>query len=411
MSLFSPLLVICLDQEQVNASSELAKELGFPDAHVVAGGFADAIHALSLRTSSPEHMLINIGQHTDDILPALDEFAQHCESNVRVVVTGATNDIDFYRELKQRGVLEYFTHPANPDEVAAILVDKASNAAKNEANLPKGKVISCISAASGDGSSTVALNLAYCLATEYKQPTVLVDMDYQFGLICKSLDLAAPFGIREIFDDPERGLDGRLVSKMLVNYRDHLQIVSAPSELRLLPNIRPEVVRELITILRSKFRFVVIDVPHVWTDWTAATLTYSDHVMMVGQLWLRSLTHASRLLAAWQKIGVDKEHISIVINRSGAKFKEAIDNQDFERICRRKIDVHIDNDVKAVTQAENNAHTLFEGEQSTVLRQQISDMARKLILRYGDTSSLPADKLNEPKKGLLSFPNILKGGA
>src|SRR5690606_17133042 len=137
-----------------------------------------------------------------------------------------------------------------------------------------------------------------------------------------------------------------LVGKMLVSYKHHLKIVAAPSELRLLPTIRPEVVRELIGILRQRFAFVVIDVPHVWTDWTAAALSYSNHSVMVAQLWLRSLTHATRLLAAWRNIGIAQDDVSVVVNRSGAKFKEAVSAQDFERICHHAIHSYVDNDVK-----------------------------------------------------------------
>jgi len=407
MSLFSPLLVVCLDQEQVAAVTAIADALGFSDAHIVAGGFSEATQALTLRTTSPDYLIIDVGTRTSEVLPLLDEFAQHCEAGVRVVVTGTSNDIHFYRELKQRGVLEYFTHPIQPGEVRAVLIKPAANHQQMGTPTP-GAVISCMSAASGDGSSTIALNLAYALASQYKQPTVLVDMDYQFGLICKSLDLAAPFGIRELFDHPDRGLDDMLVSKMLVNYRDTLSIIAAPSDLHLLPNIRPAIIRELVTILRSKFRFVILDVPHVWTDWTAAALTYSDHTAMIAQLWLRSLTHASRLLGAWHAVGVNRDHISMVINRSGAKFKEAINVPDFERICRHKIDAFINNDVKAVTYAEDNAQTLFESEHGTLLKQEISDMARKLVVRYVGADAANIAPETAAKKSLLNFPKKRK---
>jgi pilus assembly protein CpaE len=284
-----------------------------------------------------------------------------------------------------------------------LIQTKTRAAAPSDTSFAQGTVISCMSAASGDGASTVALNLAYSLAHEYKQPTVLVDMDYQFGLVAKSLDLTAPFGIREIFDHPDRGLDDLLVSKMLVKYKDNLSIIAAPGELKLMPMVRPEVVRELVGLLRTKFTFVVIDVPHVWTDWTAAALTYSNHVVMVAQLWLRSLTHASRLLTAWNYIGVSQSGVSLVINRSGAKFKEAITAQDFERICRRKIDAYIGNDVKVITHAENNAQTIFETDINTPLKEQISNIARELLVRYVGQGAVSSIQEAAGKKSLLGF--------
>jgi pilus assembly protein CpaE len=263
-----------------------------------------------------------------------------------------------------------------------------------------------MSAASGDGGSTVALNLAYALAEQYGKPTVLIDLDYQFGLVAKNLDLAAPFGMREVLDHPDRGLDDLLVSKMLLNYRDRMSIIAAPSELRILPNIRAETLRSLITILRRKFQFIVIDVPHLWTEWTAAAISYSDHSILVAQLWLRSLTHATRLAGAWQTIGVNLDRTSLVINRSGAKFKEAVSAQDFERIYHRPIDASLQNDVKAISQAENNARTLFEIEQATMIKQQLLDFSASLALRYaGDLPRIQA----ADKKSLFPFTKLRKG--
>lgn len=380
--------------------AELAQQLGYPDAQIVSGGVAAAVSALNSRPKSPEYMILDTGASTSDILASIDELAQHCEPTLRVVVVGTVNDITFYRELKARGILEYFTRPAKASDIRAVLVQAAAAQRASQGG-NTGAVITCMSAASGDGASTLAMNLAYCMAKEYKQSTVLVDMDYQFGLVAKSLDLAAPFGIRELFDYPDRGLDELLVNKMLVKYRETVNIISAPNDLRLMPPIKPEVIRELISILRSKFQVVIIDVPHVWTDWTAAALTYSDHTVMVAQLWLRSLTHASRLLTAWQTVGIAREAISLVINRSGAKFKEAITAQDFERICHHKIEGHVNNDVKAVVMAENNGQTLFESGQGELLKEQIKQISQLLLSRTKGTAIVAdAPVADAGKKGL-----------
>jgi pilus assembly protein CpaE len=373
--------MVCFDPEEAPAITELARTLGYPDAHMVIGGTREAIQALHARTTSPDYIIIDIGQGGHDVLAELDELATHCEPSVRVALIGGVNDITLYRELKSRGIVEYYTRPVHASDVRAMLIHTPTHYAPGTPGSAPGKVISCMSAASGDGASTIAVNLAYCLAETYGRPTVLVDMDYQFGLIAKSLDVAAPFGIRELFDHPERGLDNVLVERMLVKYGNNLNIIASPSELRLLPMIRPEVIRELVGILRSKFKFVIIDVPHVWTDWTAAALSYSDHTVMVGQLWLRSLTHASRLLTAWQNVGIARDHVSLLINRSGAKFKEAITAEDFERICRHKIEAHVNNDVKAVVHAETHGKTLFEVDQTELLQKQIRQFAQGLVLR------------------------------
>lgn len=398
----SPLLIACLDSQQSASLSDLARAVGFADAQIAVGPIENAIKALNERDVAPQYMIIDIASREQDVLDDIDRLADHCEPHLRVVVIGSVNDIAFYREVKQRGILEYFNRPAQAGDIRSVLIQSSQDAAGGS----NGTVISCMSAASGDGASTVAVNLAYSLANQYKQPTVLVDMDYQFGLVAGSLDVTASFGIHELFDQPDRGLDMQLVDKMLVKYGQHLNIIASHGELRMLPAIPAELIGDLIRILRTRFTFVVIDVPHVWTPWTAAALTYADHRVMIAQLWLRSLTHASRLLGAWQTMGVDSDAISVLINRSGAKFKEAITVEDFERICHQPIAVHINNDIKTVAQAETQGKTIFETGQGQVLQQQINEFARDLVGRYQQQLTAVDDSATsaEPaKKGLKAL--------
>lgn len=404
MSVFSPLLIVSFDAEEAVNLITLASGLGHPDAQIVVGKIPETIEALGARTTSPDYLIIDIADSGSEIFSELELLALHCDPNVIVVIIGLVNDINFYRELRNRGVAEYFSRPAQISSLRNVLLRTATDHSSRVSTSQRGTVISLVGAASGDGASTLAVNLAYCLSEEFNQSTVLVDMDYQFGWIAKSLDLTAPFGIRELFDYPERGVDDLLVEKMQVKYGRSLNIISSPHELRQLPTIRPEVIRDLINLLREKYRFVILDVPHVWTPWTAAALTYSDRVVMVAQLWLRSLTHASRLLAAWQSIGVSNDAVSLVVNRSGAKFKEAITAQDFERICHSKIEAYLSNDIKTAVGAETLGKTIFEMGRDTLLQQQIRQFTKDILARTGIIHKTVE---NNPqlgnRKNLLSF--------
>lgn len=390
MSLFSPLLIVVPDESAGPAARELAAALGHAEA-MVASGFAQAAEMLRLRGSSPDYIVLDGAGADDAWLAALDDFAQECEPKVRVVAINADDALQ--AALKTRGVLAQFGPGAAAADIAAALMG-AGAARPDEGK--RGVVVGCMGATSGDGASTVAMNLASCLAATPGTSVVLVDMDYQFGLTSRNLELVAPFGVRELLGQPERGLDELLLGKMLVEYKPGMSVIAAPADLHLLPAIRPETVRELIALLRSKFDYVIIDVPHVWTPWTAAALSYCTVCIMVAQLWLRSLTHASRLLAAWHAVGIGRESVLLVINRGGAKFKEAISTLDFERICHRRVDLVIPNDIKAVTHAENMAKTLFETEQDSRIRAQIAALAQRVagLARPGEQFA--------PKKGLLS---------
>jgi len=354
-------------------ANKVANALGYPYADVIIGNPVDATHVISNRDKAPTYIIIDIGQRGMDVLAEIDRLAEYCDAGTRVVVVGEYNDIRFYRELKQMGVLEYFTRPANLQEVRAALTAEVGNDTGGGS-----RVITFISAASGDGSSTAAMNTAFSIAHEHNKKTVLVDMDYQFGMIAKNLDLNTQFGIRELFDHPDRGIDATLIRRMISGYGDKLQVIAAPNELKVMPTITPESIRNLIQTLRAEFDVVVIDLPHVWTNWTAAAISSSTRVALVTQLWLRSITHAARLLGLWRAMGVSDDKINIIVNRSGAKFKEGITEKDFERVCGHAVNFSLPNDIRTIVNAENQGQTVIEVGQSN-LSTQMRNLATMLI--------------------------------
>jgi pilus assembly protein CpaE len=405
MTPYSAVMAILADESGSEQATQLANALGYDFADIVIGSPLEATAVLSQRSSGPRYLLIDIGERSHDVLPEIDTMAEHCEPDTKVVIVGSTNDVNFYRELRMRGVIEYFTRPARTADLKNALLQDfrgTSSAAK----VKNSTVLTFMSAASGDGSSTVAVNVAYALARKYNKRTVLIDMDYQFGMIARNLDLANQFGIREIFDHPERGIDATLVERMLVDYVPNLSIIAAPNELRFLPFIKPEVIRDLIRTLQGQFEFVIIDLPHIWSTWVAAALSNANHNFMVAQLWLRSVTHSARILSSWRDIGISDEHMSIIINRSGAKYKEAISNKDYERIAGKKIEFFLTNDIRSIVMAENLGKTILETGNS-ILGNQLTEIAEAVLKKYH--GFVPADTATatvaetKPKSGIGSL--------
>jgi len=380
----------------------VAKSLGYPLADIIIGGPRDAAVALSARNNSPRYLIIDIGERDNSVLGEIDAIAEHCEIGTRVVVIGSINDVKFYRELRARGVIEYFIRPAVVADVAAAL----NTPSETEKDTSGSTVIAFMSAASGDGASTIALNTAYALATEHRKSVVLVDMDYQFGMVAKNLDLTAPFGIKELFDNPGRGIDATLIERTICSYGDsRLKVIASPNQLFELPTVHAEIVRDLVNTLKREYEIIVLDLPHIWTSWVSTALTLSTHAVMVAQLWLRSVTHSSRLLNVWRTAGLRSQHISLAINRSGAKYKEAVSARDFERITGLPVRYYFVNDIKSVVAAENQGKTLMEIDNS-VLSRQFKEFSGFFINKDGTDNSRELSG-SSIKSGILGLRNKL----
>lgn len=394
------LTVIYADAHQEVVASELAAELGLEEP-IIIDGMLHAKDKIDAGAVVPEFILIDIGYRKEDILEEVDILATSCTADTKVVLCGGINDISFYRAIISRGVLEYYPYPADVKAIANTFQSTPGKAQQLNINQGKeGFAIGFMSAASGDGASTVALNTAYLLANKYNQSVVLVDLDYQFGMIARHLDLKAPYGIRELLEHPDRGVDAALLNKMLVSYGKNLKIVAAPNELRKLPNVRSEQIVELLDVLRSQFDFVLFDIQHVWVDWIASVITKLDHNVVIAQQWLRSLTHVTRLMSSWTDIGISSKHVSLVMNRSGSRMKEALSIDDFQRVSGLHIDFYLPNDTRTIIESENQGKTVIELG-SSQLEEELNVIADHM---YALHSGQPVEKIvAAKKKNLFSF--------
>lgn len=382
MSAIRSLLVVLSDASRESWARELLALAVGSTPVVLNTTPLGAAKYLSENPFSPSHVLLDIGARGQDVLTEIDQLAQHCEPGTRVLVVGDTNDIILYRGLLSRGVVDYLPMPLPATEIFRVLTatGPAVPVAKTSVGTtakPK-RVIAFISSASGDGASMAALNTAFALAQIHGGSTILVDMDYQYGMTAKNINLQNQYGIGDLFDHPDRGLDETLIRRMVANY-GKLDVITAPASLRYLPTVSADAIRNLITILQMSYDNVVIDLPHVWLPWVAAVTQQSTHIMLVAQLWLKSVSHAARLMRVLRDMDVPAEKITTIINRSGAKFKEGIDSKDFERVCGSPIHYTLSNDIKTIVAAEGSAKTVLELDASGELAADINRLARGII--------------------------------
>lgn len=350
------------------------------NAQIFIGTAAQAAQHLASHNLSPSHIVLDIGAMGQSVLPEVDLLAQQCEPGTRVIAVGDTNDVQLYRGLLARGVIDYLPMPAPAPEVVQSL--RNVPAAASHVPVPvqstssEKRIMAFLSAASGDGASTAALNTAYALSQMYNGSTVIVDMDYQYGMVAKHIALQNQYGIKDLFDHPERGIDTTLIRRMVANY-GKLHVITAPTELRYLPSVSAESVSALVTTLKQSYDNIVLDLPHVWLPWVAAACQQSTQIVLVAQLWLKSVSHAARMMKAFRELNIPQDRIHTIINRSGAKFKEAIDLKDFERVCGSSVKYMLSNDIRTVVAAEAEARTVMELEGSQ-LSNDIMRLARGL---------------------------------
>src|SRR6202795_1979959 len=130
------------------------RRLGKAHVKIQMGGVAAAVEAYR-SSPTPNVILIESENDSDEILTGLDQLAEVCDAGTRVIVVGRVNDVTLYRELTRRGVSDYLIAPIGTiDVVRAVCGLFSARDAK-----PVGRVIAVVGAKGGVGASTVAHNV------------------------------------------------------------------------------------------------------------------------------------------------------------------------------------------------------------------------------------------------------------
>ena len=136
------------------------------------GGMPAALEAYR-SAPTPNVILIELDKNSEGLLHALDELAQVCDAETRVVVVGRFNDIVLYRDLIRRGISDYLISPIGTlDIVRSISGLFSAPEAK-----PVGRILAVVGAKGGVGASTIAHNISWSIAKDIGLSSVVADLD------------------------------------------------------------------------------------------------------------------------------------------------------------------------------------------------------------------------------------------
>jgi pilus assembly protein CpaE len=288
-------------------------QLSFPDATVKSGGIAKAIQHLGVERS-PENIIVDISD-TDMPASRVHDLAEVCEPGVTVIAIGDRNDIGLYRDLVRAGVSEYIVKPATPQLLAKALSPQPAVAEGNPINRKLGKMVACVGARGGVGTTTLAINLAWYLADRQKRRVLLLDLDLQNGDCALALNVSPTPGLSEALANPLR-IDSVFLERAMAAHSERLFVLSAEEPLRTDVHFPADGVETLIGVLRTQFHYIIVDVPRLPGGPYRRSLDMADIRIIVADQTLRSVRDTVRLQATLGEVNAAHRSL-LVVNRSG----------------------------------------------------------------------------------------------
>ena len=318
------------------------------------GGATAAVEAYR-NAPTPNVVVLEATATAEELIRRLDELSEFCDAGTKVIVLGRVNDIVLYRQLIACGVSEYLVWPFS----AIDFVHAISGLFRRPGAKPVGRVLSVVGAKGGVGSSTVAHNLAWQLATGLEMGTIIADLDLGFGTAGLDFNQDPLQGVAEAVFAPER-VDATLVDRLLSKCGENLNLLAAPATLDRLYDFSETSFDALVDTLRASTPWIVLDIPHAWNGWTRRMLVGADEVVVVAAPDLANLRNAKNIMDSIRGARPHDHPPWLVLNAVGMPKRPEISAADFGKT----IEVHpaavIPHDAKLFGSAANNGQMIAE---------------------------------------------------
>ncbi len=359
---------------------------------VQLGGVNAAIEHFHGQTT-PNLLIVETKLSGQDALEELDRLAEVCDPSTKVVVVGRVNDVELYRELMRRGASEYLVAPLAPLQVSEVIAGLYCDPGAK----PVGKVIAFIGARGGVGSSTIAHNVAWCVAEELAIHTTVVDFDLAFGTAGLDFNDEAGQGVAEALSSPER-LDDVLLDRLLIKRGDHLALFTAPASLERDYDAGPEAYETVIDVTRNSSPCVIVDLPHAWSPWIRNCLVAADEIVIVATPDLASLRNAKNMMELVRHARPNDAPPRLLINQANTPKRPEIPAKDFAETMGVEPVAVLGYDAALFGQAANNGQMLLELAPRAAISEGVRHLARALTGR--DAGTRAAEKA---PTSILSF--------
>lgn len=334
-----------------DAPSEKALDEGLRDflpagVDIRRGGIRAAIAAMEKGTT-PGVLIVDVSDE-EQPLTALAQLALVVEPDVRVLVIGDIDSVDFYREVTRTlGASDYLSKPLRSDKVAKTIGPLLGKQGNSSLQVDGGSMVIVTGVRGGVGATTLAVNLAGHFGITLHRHTVLLDPDLYLGDAAFQLNVQSGSGLRMALEDPQR-IDSLLAERAAQPVADRLHVLSGQEPMVGAIDYAPKGAVRLVATLRRRYNFIVTDLPFRPGPLHDDLLSQVHHRVLVMLPTLASVRSTLRMLEQPEIASLSK-HPVIVLNRAGAP--QSLSRREIESALNMRVDVVVNDYPRQVAEA------------------------------------------------------------
>ena len=355
-------------------------------------GFAEALAFINQpEAASLEFVAMAIDETDEDDLVMLGEIiALASKKKIKTILIAEDVSPAALHQLLRQGADEFVPYPLPEGELqaaierlkkpAVAIMEPA--AALAQPTKGDGVVLAVHGLAGGTGATTLAVNLAWELATVEKAnpPRVcLLDFGLQFGSVSTFLDLPRRDVVFDMWSDTEH-MDDDIFRQALVAFEEKLWVLTAPPDIIPLDLISSDDVRRVLDLARRHFDYVIVDMPATLVQWTEAVLNGAQIYFTTLELDMRSAQNALRLKRALTSEELPIEKLRFCLNRAPG-FTDLNGKSRVKRMAESldiSIELLLPDGGRAVGQSSDHGLPLASAAAKNPLRREIAKLASSL---------------------------------
>jgi pilus assembly protein CpaE len=325
-----------VEAEQVQAS--LPADADFNVVGMVSGA-DEALHWL--RDTPADMLLVACAGYSDRALLLLDAVSRQ-NPELSIVVLGHGSPNGFLRRAFEAGADDIIMLPATRDQVRFELQKLLARkqGAETPSSPDNSHLVCVLGPKGGTGKTLTATNLAVAFAQRGSR-VALIDLDLQFGDVALCLGLPPEKTVYDLAQSPG-AVDYDKLDAFLATHSAGVRTLIAPRRPDQASAVGAELLREVYSILRTRFDWVIIDTPPGFTAEVITSIDSSTDIVMVGMLDSLSLKNTKLGLETLELMKYDPDHIYLLLNRAHSRV--GISQSDVEAVLGRTPDVFIPSD-------------------------------------------------------------------
>lgn len=281
--------------------------------------------------------------------------------DLKIIVAIAKANVALIRTLVRQGVFDVTELPFKPDELASQILDASSADAEVLDPAALAPMYLVAGSTGGVGATGVLTHLAAALAAGNKDRLriCVADLDLQSGEVAAYSGTPSPVTISALIEAGDR-IDDELVSSALIETRHGFSIVAAPDAILPLDFVDSDHIELIISALRRKYDVVLVDLPAAWTNWSLSLATAATGVLLVVDSSISSLKQARRRVDLLESIGMNREAIKVIANRTERRLFRAVGTDDIAHALRADVIASLPDEGAALRAAQDQGALLQE---------------------------------------------------